>query len=188
MIDGCQSCDCLLRYWKQIRKAKLTLIDMCCDMSWHSIIVIIAVIGMCSYTIFPVTGTLPSAGRIFSSSWCLSCYVTLFQRSQAVVWLPCRLRQERDSHGWWMALAIHLPGGRKSGIHDDSWAQSPGSQPGMTEKLCDAKGHFFCIFWTAAMALLGCQFFCLIGESGFPAQYPQNGTSLHSSHCHLFES
>lgn len=35
----------------QDRKARLTLIDMCCDMSLHSIIVIVAMIGMCSYSL-----------------------------------------------------------------------------------------------------------------------------------------
>lgn len=68
MIDGCQNCDCPLLFRKQTRKAKLTLIDTCCDLSWRGIIVIIAVVGMCSYTISPVTGTSPSAGGIFSSS------------------------------------------------------------------------------------------------------------------------
>lgn len=157
MIDGCQSCDCFLLHWKQNRKPKLTLIDMCCDMSWHSIIVIIAMIRMCSCIIFPARGTLPSAGGIFSSSWCLSCYVTLFQLSPAVPWLPCRQRQERQP---WVVdgLVICLVGARESGINDDSWAQSLGSLPGMTDKLWHAKGHYFCIFWTAAVALLGCQY------------------------------
>lgn len=68
MIDDCQSCDCLLLYWKQTKKAKLTLIDMCCDMSWHSIIVIIVMIEKYSHTIVAVTGALASIGGIFSSS------------------------------------------------------------------------------------------------------------------------
>lgn len=57
MIDSCWSCDFLLLYWKQNRKARLTLMDMCCDVSWHNIILIIATIGMCSCTVFPVAGT-----------------------------------------------------------------------------------------------------------------------------------
>lgn len=45
-----------------------------------------------------------------------------------------------------MPLEVHLPGERESEIDDESWVQSPGSLPGMTNKLCDAKNHFFCIF------------------------------------------
>lgn len=123
--------------------------DMCCDVSWHSITVIIAMIRMCSWTIFPVTETLASNGESL-----LPLVMWLFELSQVVPWLFCRQRRQPCVLD---GLEVHLTGVGESVLDVDSWAQSPWFLPGMTDKLFDAKGHFFCIFWTAAIALLSCQ-------------------------------
>lgn len=102
MIDSCQSCDFLLLYWNWNRKARLALIDVCCDMNWHRIRVIIAMIRMCSCIVFSAAGTLLLLGASFLPLD--ACIVTwLFQSSQVVRWLPCRQRWEGDGHVCWMA-------------------------------------------------------------------------------------
>lgn len=65
------------------------------------------------------------------------------------------------------ALEVHLPGERESEIDNESWVQSPGSLPGMTNKLCDAKNHFFSAYFE--QQLLHCwavSLFCLVGKRG----------------------
>lgn len=68
MVDSCQSCSGPLFFWKQNKKTMLPLTDMCCDMSWHSILVIVAVYGVHSCASFPVAGTVASTGGVFPSS------------------------------------------------------------------------------------------------------------------------
>lgn len=69
--------------------------DMCCDVSWHSIILIILIIakiGMCSCTIFPVAGTL----LLLQDSFLPVDAVLLCDSVSAVS--SGRRRQEGDGH------------------------------------------------------------------------------------------
>lgn len=79
-------------------------------------------------------------------------------------------------------LEVLQLGGRESGIDVGSWAQSPESLPGLSDKLSDAM-HIL----DSSCCPAGLSVTPILWGWGLPAQSPQNGTSRHLFHHCLSE-
>lgn len=149
--------------------------------SWHwwiyvvdtSIIVIIAMIGMCCCTVFRVTGTLSSTGE------------PLLPLDASLVMWPF----------WGVSSGSHVDRGAKETTMCVEWCRgSPAWRKGVWNRwwLLGSKSRILawterwavmpCIVWTAVIVLLGYQLLLFYGGEGFPAQSPQDGISPHFSH------
>lgn len=114
MIDCCQSCDFLLLSWNWDRKGQVGIDRCVLCMNWHRVRVIIAMLQMCSCTLFSAAGTLLLQGGSFLPlDACIVMW--LFQPSQVVPWLPCRRRWERRWPCGLDGSEVHLLGAGSPG-------------------------------------------------------------------------